>query len=90
MKMPNTPSPNDTKGQKRELLAHLMTGNRITVLKALNEFGVYSLSQRLGELRRINGVPIKSRFITTATGKRIKEYWLSDDYLASHWNKGQA
>ena len=47
MKTPNTPSPNDTKGQKRELLAHLMTG------------------------------------------KRIKEYWLSDDYLASHWNKGQ-
>lgn len=45
-------------------------GERLTVGKALNEYGVYALSQRVGELKK-DGWPIQSKFV----GK-VKEYWL--------------
>lgn len=83
-KRPNTPSPNDTTGQKADLMAYLMTGERITVLKALNLFGVYSLSQRLGELRREKNIPVQSQFIKLPNGKMIKEYWLEPSYINTH------
>lgn len=72
------------KSQKQALLDYLLQGNRLTVLKALNLFGVYSLSQRLGELRRFNNIPIQSRTITTPSGKRISEYWLDSDYIKAY------
>ena len=78
----NTPSPNDTKGHKDQLLAYLMTGARITPLEALQRFNCLSCSQRLGDLKRV-GVPINSRFITLSNGKRIKEYWLEPNYIQS-------
>lgn len=80
----NTPSPNDTATHKRQLLAHLMTGATITPLEALQRFNCLSCSQRLGDLRRDNGIPIQSRFITTATGKRVKQYWLEKSYINAH------
>lgn len=84
--IPNTKSPNETKTQtqKVELMGYLMAGNRITVLTALRLFGVYALSQRLGELRRDKGIPIQSQFIKLPNGKMIKEYWLSPDYIKQH------
>lgn len=54
-----------------ELLMALQQGVHLTVAKALMEHGVYALSQRMGDLRREYGWPIKSRF----AGK-CKEYWL--------------
>lgn len=54
-----------------ELLMAMKRGVRLTVAKALNEYGVYALSQRCGNLRDEYGWPIKSRFV----GK-YKEYWL--------------
>jgi len=54
-----------------ELLMAMQFGVRLTVAKALNEYGVYALSQRIGELRREYGWPIESRFV----GK-VKEYWI--------------
>ncbi len=78
----NTPSPNDTNTHKALLLAHLMTGAKITPLEALTRFKCLSCSQRLGDLRRA-GIPIQSQFITTPTGKRIKEYWLEPSYIQS-------
>lgn len=83
-KRPNTPSPNDTASQKDALFNHLLAGNRITVGQALVKFGCYALSQRLGDLRRNHGIPVQSRFITTNTGKRIKEYWLDPSYIQQH------
>lgn len=53
-----------------ELLMAMQCGVRLTVAKALNEYGVYALSQRVGELRRVYGWPIESRFVG-----RVKEYW---------------
>ena len=48
----NTPSPNDTKPQKELLLDYLLQGNRPTVNEALQELGIYALSQRVGDLIR--------------------------------------
>jgi hypothetical protein len=56
-----------------ELLMALKNGVRLTVAKALTEHGVYALSQRMGDLRREYGWPIKSRF----AGKH-KVYWLDE------------
>ena len=53
-----------------ELLMAMQFGVRLTGAKALNEYGVYALSQRMGDLRR-QGWPIQSKFV----GK-VKEYWL--------------
>ena len=59
-----------------ELLMALKNGARLTVAKALAEFGCYALSQRMGDLRNEYGWPIKSRFIETNGGAHVKEYWL--------------
>lgn len=83
----NTPSPNPTSKQKHKLLNHLFKGYRITVSEALIKLQIYALSQRLGELRRVHGIPIQSRFIRTATGTLIKEYWLDPEYIAQHKEK---
>lgn len=85
---PNTPSPNDKASHKALLLAHLMTGATITPLEALTRYKCLSCSQRLGDLRRDNGIPIQSRFITLPNGKRVKEYWLEPAYIQSQ--KGEA
>lgn len=84
----NTPSPNDTKTHKKLLLDHLMTGATITPLEALQRFNCMSCSQRLGDLIRA-GIPVQSRFITTPTGKRIKQYWLEPSYIQSQLSEGK-
>ena len=63
--------------QAYEILMYLQRGGRLTVAKALTEFGVYALSQRCGELRRA-GWPIRSRMIQANGGARIAEYWLDN------------
>jgi hypothetical protein len=61
--------------QHYELLMAMQAGERLTVAKALNQYGVYALSQRIGELKKM-GWPISSRTIEAAGGARISEYWL--------------
>lgn len=77
----NTPSPNETMTHKRQLFNHLLAGKSITPLQALNEYKCMSCSQRLGDLRRDYGIPIQSKFITVASGKRVKQYWLEPNYI---------
>ena len=54
----------------------MQDGERLTVAKALSEYGVYALSQRCGELRKM-GWPIKSAMKTLKNGKRVAEYSLN-------------
>ena len=49
-------------------------GESLTVARALNEYGVYALSQRCGELWR-HGYPVESRTIKTPSGKHVSEYF---------------
>ncbi len=79
----NTPSQNDTTSHKQLLLAHVMTGKRITPLEALDLYQCFSLSQRMGDLRR-DGIPIQSQLITLPNGKRISEYWLEPSYISTY------
>lgn len=62
--------------QGYELLMAMQAGERLTVAKALTQHGVYALSQRIGELKRM-GWPIQSRTVETNGGARVSEYWLS-------------
>lgn len=66
------PDPDTQCGQ---LLRAMQAGKRLTVAVALTEYGVYALSQRCTDLRRM-GWPVSSRTITTPSGKRVSEYWV--------------
>jgi len=55
------------------LLMALKQGERLTPLSALNAYQCFSLSQRVGELKRM-GWPIVVRTVELSTGKRVAEY----------------
>jgi hypothetical protein len=59
-----------------ELLMAMRQGERLTVAVALSKYGVYALSQRVGDLKRKYGWPVKSRMVETNGGAHISEYWL--------------
>lgn len=61
--------------QAKKILAYMKAGNRITPIDALNLFGSFRLGARIADLRA-DGHDIKSEFVTTATGKRVKAYWI--------------
>ena len=82
-KRPNTPSPNDTTSHKQQLLAHVMTGQRINPLEALNLYRCFSLAQRMSDLRK-SGIPIQTQSIKLPSGKRVNEYWLEPSYISTH------
>ena len=61
--------------QTKKILAYMQAGNRITPIDALNLFGSFRLGARIADLRA-DGHEIKSEFVKTATGKRVKAYWI--------------
>jgi hypothetical protein len=61
--------------QAKKILAYMKAGNRITPIDALNLFGSFRLGARIADLRA-DGHEIKSEFVKTATGKRVKSYWI--------------
>jgi Helix-turn-helix domain len=68
--------PNEYQHQLRDILRELQRGRRLTVAVALSELGVYALSQRIGELRRL-GWPIDRIMIRTSGGATVAEYYLA-------------
>lgn len=56
------------------ILNHLRSGGSLTVAQALNQLGIYALSQRIGDLRRM-GHRIKDDW-AESHGKRFKRYFL--------------
>lgn len=57
------------------LLRALQAGERITVAKALTDYGVYACSQEMGRLRRL-GWDIQSKRIAVSPGVHVCEYYL--------------
>jgi hypothetical protein len=47
----------------------------LTVAEALSQYGVYALSQRVGELKKA-GWPIESEWYATAGGAKVKRYFV--------------
>jgi hypothetical protein len=64
--------------QRLEILRALAKGERLTPLRALEQFGCLSLSQRVGELKR-EGWPIVSEMVDMPSGKRVAEYRYEHD-----------
>lgn len=64
--------------QHYTLLMAMQRGERLTVLTALQQYQVYALSQRVGELKR-DGWPIRTQMVKTPTGKTIAEYRLEQE-----------
>lgn len=60
-----------------ELLDALKRGERLTPLTALERYRCFSLSQRMGELRR-SGWPIRSSMVSVNSGKKVAQYWLEE------------
>ena len=58
------------------LQALALKGEKLTVLTALQKYGVYALSQRAGELERTYNWPIKREWLDLPSGKRVRVYSL--------------
>ena len=61
--------------QCHTLLLAMQRGERLTVAEALSRYGVYALSQRMGELKRA-GWPIESEMVEVKPGTRVARYRL--------------
>jgi hypothetical protein len=64
-----------------ELLMALKRGEQLTPLSALEKYRCFSLSQRMGELRR-SGWPIRSSMVSVNSGKKIACYWMQESVAA--------
>ena len=51
-------------------------GESLTVGEALMKYGIYALSQRVGELKR-EGFPVKAETLKLPSGKRVSRYFKS-------------
>jgi hypothetical protein len=65
-----------------ELLNALKNGEKLTPLSALERYKCFSLSQRMGELRR-SGWPIRSEMVSVNSGKKVSCYWMGEESVAA-------
>ena len=61
--------------QKQRILLWMLEGNAITPLEALEKFGSFRLGARIADIKEM-GYDVKSRFVTTPTQKKVKQYYL--------------
>jgi hypothetical protein len=70
------PNKEDSESQLYTLINHFLTGGPpLTVLTAIKYYGIFALSQRIGQLINM-GFPVKKEWLTLPNGKRIKQYSL--------------
>ncbi len=60
--------------QLEALAAAFDRGERLTVLTAIDKYGVYALSQRCGELFK-SGYPVESKSLKLPSGKWVSLYF---------------
>lgn len=65
-----------------QLLNALKSGEKLTPLSALEKYKCFSLSQRMGELRR-GGWPIRSEMVSVNSGKKVSCYWMGEESKAA-------
>lgn len=56
----------------------LKRGERLTSLRALKRYDVWSLAVAIHSLKK-RGLPIKQRLIKLSNGKIVALYWIEDD-----------
>ena len=64
-----------SKSQTEKILDYMLEGHPITPIDALDRFGSFRLGARIAEIRK-KGYLVYSEFITTPSGKRVKQYHL--------------
>lgn len=69
------PNEKSSESQAKRILAYMQEGHHITPIDALNLFGSFRLGARIADLRA-DGHDIKSEFVLTPSGKRVKSYWI--------------
>jgi hypothetical protein len=69
------PEPETGTNQRDILLQALRNGERLTVMSAMNDYGVYALSQRIGDIIRA-GHKVEKGWHETPNGKRVRVYWM--------------
>ena len=65
--------------QEQKILAYCISGRKLSPGRALNELGIYALSQRFNEMRkdrRFNQYNFHSRWAKNGRA-RFKEYWIT-------------
>jgi hypothetical protein len=60
------------KTQNEKILSYLKAGKKLTPLQALNKFGCFRLSARVGELKREH--PIKMKMVAV-NDKHVAQYY---------------
>ena len=67
--------------QHEMIIAHLKSGKSLTVLEALQRYGIFALSQRCGELKRAPyNLDILAETVTLDNKKRIARYSLKKEW----------
>ena len=59
-----------------ELLMAFQRGERLTTMDAFSKYGITTISQRVGELKRKYGWPIKTQSKQVRDKTYVAEYWL--------------
>lgn len=76
------PVPDSRASQNAKILAHLLSGRKLTPLDCFNLYGCLRASGRIYDLKhgKYDGTeyPIKTEMITTPTGKRVARYKLEN------------
>jgi len=77
-----------TETQNLEILRALLRGSHLTPLDARKFFDCDRLPARIYDLKNDHGVDIESKMVKVASGKRVKEYWLSEAEMKRLVGKG--
>ncbi len=64
-----------SKSQTEKILDYMLEGHPITPIDALDRFGSFRLGARIAEIKA-KGYLVYSEFITTPSGKKVKQYHL--------------
>ena len=64
-----------TARKTKAVLMAMAQGRRLTVAIALNELGVYALSQEVGRVKD-HGWTVHTRTIEVSPGVHVSEYWM--------------
>lgn len=70
------PNSASSASHKAKIYAHLMDGHTINPYASWVKFSCYRLASRISDLKR-EGKKVSSRWLVSAEGKRVKEYYMS-------------
>lgn len=66
-----------TQSKHNEIRNHLLRGETITGLQAIELYGVYRLSSVINRIRNRDGLEVETTMVTASDGKTIfAKYWI--------------